>query len=328
MTPHISAASGLVRTSRRSRRVIAVAAALGLSVLLGIADPASASLLGAEVSYESLFPNTQSVLNNLGTETVTPLTSFADPQNGLTSFFIGNQIVVENTSPLAFATASFNGPQFTLSTGGITGATVAATSSPDFQGVLSSTGNSVQANFSALTPALGSTMTIQLTAGGPLAGQQVGYHYLLPTTGSVQENLGTRTLMHGTYFVDAADGITIVVGPKTITIINDEPLAFAAGTFNGPDLVFTGTTILDATIDPVSAADFQGTLSFTPDSIEVNFAGLAPQTGHALVIDVDSLPEPASLSLLGVAVAGLAWLRRRDAVEVAGVPVKSHSGTR
>jgi hypothetical protein len=311
MTPRTLAASCLGRTSRRSHRAIQrAAAALGLVLLLGSTGTASASLLGGEVSYEYLFPNTQNVVDNLGTETVTPLTNFADTQNGLTSFFIGNQLVVENTSPLAFATASFNGPQFTFSTGGITGATVAATSSPDFQGVLSSTGNSVQANFSALTPALGSTMTIQLTTAGLLAGQQVGYHYLLPTTGSVQENLGTRPLTHGTYFVDATEAIRVVVSAKTITIINDAPLAFAAGAFNGPDLVFSGTTILDATIDPVSAADFQGTLSFTPDSIEVDFAGLAPQTGHVLVIDVDSLPEPASLSLLGIAVAALAWRRR------------------
>ena len=124
MTRRISADPCLDRTSRRLRRATHfAAAALGPIVLLGPTGPASASLLGAEVSYQSLFPNTQSVLNNLGTETVTPLTSFADTPNGLTSFFIGNQLVVENTSPLAFATASFNGPQFTFSTGGITGAT-------------------------------------------------------------------------------------------------------------------------------------------------------------------------------------------------------------
>lgn len=286
------------------------AAALGYIGLLGFADTASASLIGAQVSYESLFPDTHTLLSNLGTQTVTPLTTFTDTQNGVTSFFIGNQLVIENTSPLAFATAPFNGPQFAFSNGGLTGATLNAASSTDFQGALSSSGNSVQANFSALSPALGSTMTVDLTSSNPLAGQQVSYNYLIPTTGTVQESLGTRPLDTGTYFVDSLDGITVVLGANTITVINDVPLAFAGGAFNGPDLVFSGVDILNAAIDPISAADFQGTLSFTPDSIAIDFANLAPLVGHALVIDVTSVPEPGSLLLLGLPIAWIVWTSR------------------
>ncbi len=309
-----SSASGAASRDRirAHRRLAAGAGAIALALvgLLGSTDRAAASLVGAQVSYQYLFPNTQSVLDTLGTQTVAPLTTFNDAQNGLTSFFIGNQLVIENTSPLAFATGAFNGPQFTFSNGGLTGATVAPATSPDFQGALSSTGNSVQANFSAFTPALGSTMTVNLASAGPLAGQQVGYKYLVPTTGSVQENLGTRPLTTGTYFTDTVEGITVVVDADKITVINDVPLGFANGAFNGPDLVFSGVDILNAAIDPISAADFLGTLSFTPDSIAIDFANLFPQTGHALVIDVTSVPEPGSLLLLGVGILGLAWLRR------------------
>ena len=286
------------------------AAAVACVGLLGFAHSASASLLGAGVTYQSLFPDTHTVLNNLGTQTVSPLTTFADTQNGLTSFFIGNQLVVENTSPLAFAGGSFNGPQFTFSNGGLTGATVNAASSADFQGIVSATGSSVQTNFSALAPALGSTLTIDLASGAPLAGQQVGYKYFVPTAASLQEDLGTQALRSGTFFVDNADGITVVVGADAITIINDSPLAFANGAFNGPDLVFSGVGIADAAIDPVSAADFKGTLSFTPDSIAVNFANFVPLAGHALVIDVATVPEPGSLWLLALPLAGLAWASR------------------
>ena len=87
------------RMRRCHRPGLRVAAAILAAIgLVGWTDGAAASLLGAQVSYRSLFPNTNTVLNNLGTQTVTPLTTFNDTKNGLTSFFIGQQLVVENTS--------------------------------------------------------------------------------------------------------------------------------------------------------------------------------------------------------------------------------------
>ena len=128
----------------------------------------------------------------------------------------------------------------------------------------------------------------------------------------MQEDLGTRTLGTGTYFVDPADGITVAIGANTITVINDVAAAFANGAFNGPDLVFSGVNILSAAIDPVSAADFLGAVSSTSDSIAINFSGLNPALGHALVIDVgSSVPEPNSLLLLVGALAALGMARRR-----------------
>jgi hypothetical protein len=281
--------------------------------LLASAHIASASLIGAQVSYQYLFPTQKSLDGTLPAQTVTPLTTFADTINGLTSFFLGNQLVVENTSPAAFATAPFNGPQFTFADGGLTGATVDPTSSTDFGGVVAATGNSVQTNYSALTPALGSTQTIDLASSFALAGHPVGYNYLLPTTTSVQEVLGSTTLTKGTYFVDKAQGITVAIGASTITVINDEAAGFINSAFNGPDLVFTGVNILGASIDPISATDFLGSVTTTPNSIAINFANLNPGLGHAEVIDIQSVPEPGSFVLLSAAIAGLAWMRRRPA---------------
>jgi hypothetical protein len=157
-------------------------------------------------------------------------------------------------------------------------------------------------------------MTIDLASGGTLAGQPVSYNYLLPSTNSVQENLGTQTLESGTYFVDSAEGITVAIGASTITVINNVPLGFAAGAFNGPELVFTGVDIAGAAIDPISATDFLGTVSTTPDSIAFNFAGLFPAVGHAEVIDLTFVPEPTTLMLLAGALAALALVRRRHTV--------------
>jgi hypothetical protein len=266
------------------------------------------------VSYAYLFPNQASQLDNLGTKTVTPTTTFTDTQNGITSYFLGNQLVIQNTSPLAFAAAAFNGPQITFGNGGLTGATIDPASSADFTGALTSSGNTVQANFAAFAPALGSTMTIDLASGGALAGQPVSYSYLLPSTNSVQENLGTQTLQSGTYFVDIAEGITVAIGASTITVINDVPLGFAAGAFNGPDLIFSGVDIAGAAIDPISAADFLGTVATTPDGIAINFAGLFPAVGHAEVIDLTFVPEPGTALLLAAALAAFALVRRRHAV--------------
>jgi hypothetical protein len=130
----------------------------------------------------------------------------------------------------------------------------------------------------------------------------------------VQENLGTQTLESGTYFVDTAEGVTVVVGASTITVINDVPLGFAAGAINGPDLVFSGVDIAGAAIDPISATDFLGIVSTTPDSIAFNFAGLFPAVGHAEVIDLTFVPEPGTVTLLAGAFAAVALVRRRNAV--------------
>lgn len=65
-----------------------------------------------------------------------------------------------------------------------------------------------------------------------------------------------------------------------------------------------------ASVDPINAADFKAVVSFTQDSIGVNFADLAPASGHTLVIHMRST-EPGSVLVLGTGVAGLVWGLRR-----------------
>jgi hypothetical protein len=279
----------------------------------------AATLVGSQVTYTSDFPNPGSVLSSLGTQTVAAGTLFDDTAQGLRSFFVGNQLVIQNTVPLAFATAPFNGPQFQFS-GGIAGASVNAASSADFLGAVSTGADSVQANFSAFTPAVGSTELIDLTSGAPLAGQQVTYDYRLPDLATLHASIGPAPFVDTTAFLDNADGILVAVGANTITIVNLVPLAFAGGAFNGPNLTFSGVDIAGASIDPSSATDFLGQVNTTQHGLTVNFAGLAPALGHALVLDVSAIavPEPASwaLMIVGSGLAG-AGLRRRRAQALA-----------
>lgn len=303
--------------ARATSPTLFAAAACAACALL--AQPGqAATLVGSQVSYASDFPTLNNVLSSLGTQTVAAGTTFNDTAQGLRSFFVGNQLVIQNTVPLAFAAAAFNGPQFQFSGGGITGATVDPVSSADFHGAVSSEGTSVQANFSAFAPATGSTELIDLASSAPLAGQQVTYNYILPNLGSLNGTLGTAPFVDTTAFFDNNDGVLVAVGANTITILNLVPLTFATGAFNGPNLTFSGIDITGASIDPSSAADFLGQVSTTQHGLTVNFSGLTPALGHALVIDVTAAaaPEPSAweLMIVGFGLVGARLRRRRQAL--------------
>ncbi len=291
------------------RRVTTFVAAAGLT-LIGSVSSASASLIGAQVSYQYDNPTMQSVNYTLPTQTVTPLTTFNDTANGLMSYFLGNQLVVQNTEAAAFVGAAFNGPQFTFSGGGLTGAKADPVSATGFPGVVSSTANSVQVNYQGLDPALGASQIIDLASSLPLAGQQVSYQALFPSTGSVNGSLPATTLTTGTYFADNINSITTVIGANSIMIINDLTAGFVAAAFDGVTLTFSGANISGAAIDPLSAADFLAPVSFTSDSVSINFSNLVVQSGDVEVIDVHTaVPEPASATLIAVGLLALGVLR-------------------
>ena len=72
----------------RSMRLTIVAVAVAVAVtLMGFVTSASASLIGAQASYQYDDPTTQSVNYTLPTQTVTPLTTFNDTANGIMSYF-------------------------------------------------------------------------------------------------------------------------------------------------------------------------------------------------------------------------------------------------
>jgi PEP-CTERM motif len=93
----------------------------------------------------------------------------------------------------------------------------------------------------------------------------------------------------------------------------------SSGSFNGPIYTFSGApAITDVTIDPATPpAARPVSITFTSNSIAVNDAGLSVLNGAMQILDVTTgsvpvpTPEPSTLALLGVGLAGLLAFRYR-----------------
>jgi hypothetical protein len=132
------------------------------------------------------------------------------------------------------------------------------------------------------------------------------------TVGAGQETIGD---------VEGVTNILVDFSDSTLSITFDTILGsptWNTASFNG--VTFTAASFLgigSALVDPsTSMAGFDNArVSYTDHQILLNWQGLSYVDGTTVTINFTSasaVPEPGTLALLGLGLAGLAWRRRRQ----------------
>ena len=133
--------------------------------------------------------------------------------------------------------------------------------------------------------------------------------------------------LHGTADVLVGPGVEVnnLIGRSEDIDLSDTNIFFTndfngsnvGGAFNGYRLFDYTNSIapfLSVTINPVTnMAGFDASrITFDGDNIYVNFQGLSFTTETVVSLDINTVPEPATLSLMGIGLALAAgWARRR-----------------
>jgi len=146
------------------RKPFLILATLGV-VAISAAPPAKADLIGAQVSYKDLFPDTSTVAFSIGPQTISSSTSIVDPFSELITTFTSTEIIITAEAG-GFAKAAFNGPQYLFSGVTISGVSIDPASAAGFFATVPTfTANQISVNFGdgvSVTPF--STLILDVTS--------------------------------------------------------------------------------------------------------------------------------------------------------------------
>jgi hypothetical protein len=150
---------------------------------------------------------------------------------------------------------------------------------------------------------LGSTVNVSAYYPSSITIYQAGP--IVTVSGAIEYPMGTFTSYNPSWQIDITD--------TQITISDSGGAGFPYGvaSFNGWILtVISGPAISSAVADGASQFNPVGISIVNGNQLLLNFSGVAGPISGTSIIDITTVPEPASLVLLGLGMVGIALLTR------------------